>query len=507
MHLRQKHQAIVAENLCKNIRDDLYNHIQNLPFSYHKRVKTGDLIQKCTSDVDVVRRFFNGQAAEIVSIIVTVIFSFTILFSINIKLTLIAIAFYPFIFIYSNVFHKKITKQFSICDEKESDLTSLIQESLSGVRVVKAFNQEISELKKFIQRSNDYSSYTYKTIAYLGDYWGLSYLLCKLGILATVFFGIFYTRSNVISVGDFLIFITYQTQALWQIRQLGRILADYSKMTVAIDRLIGIKEQDVEDLDAGIEPELNGDIVFQNVNFCYDDAPELQILKNFSFEIKNGQTIAIIGPTGSGKSSLIQLLSRLYETNSGTITINGHNIKDISKRHLRKNIGVVLQEPFLFSKTIYENLSITSPLIDKNAIYKSCKVAAVHDVINEFDQGYDTLVGEKGVTLSGGQKQRIAIARTIVNKCPILIFDDSLSAVDAKTDKDIREALKMLGQDTTVITITQRTASAKDADVILVVDDGELVQSGTHEELIKVDGLYKRVYELQSREGGNYGRE
>lgn len=502
MHIRQKQQAVVAENLTKNLRDDLYDHIQRLPYSYHIRVKTGELIQKCTSDVDQIRRFFNGQLFEVVSIIFSIIIAFLVMFNINVRLALIAAVFYPFILYYSYTFRKKITEKFTESEEKESVMTTKIQEVLSGVRVVKAFNQELHEIQEFEKQNSDYVGTTYNLISYLGNFWGLSYLMCMVGSLSTIFMGIRFVRAELVTVGNFLVFITYQRQLLWQIRQLGRILSDYSKVNVAIDRLLEIKNEKIEDLETGIKEGIDGDIDFNDVYFHYDDDPDTNILNGFTAHIKKGETVAILGPTGSGKSSLIHLLDRLYDVSSGEITINGTNINDYAKGYLRKNIGLVLQEPFLFSRTIYDNLTITNPSMDKNAVYKSTKIASIHDVIEEFDQGYSTMVGEKGVTLSGGQKQRIAIARTIVNNCPIMIFDDSLSAVDSKTDLSIRNALRELGKDLTMIIITQRIASAKDADQILVIEEGRLTQSGKHDDLIKEEGLYKRIFEIQNRMKG-----
>ncbi len=502
LHYRLSRQAVVAETMSKNIRDDLYDHIQKLPYAYHVRVKTGDLIQRCTSDIDTIRRFFSGQILEIFSIFSTIVIALWTLISISPRMALYASISYPVVFIYSFFFFKKVQKMFRESDEKESTMTSFLQESLSGVRVIKAFNREKYEMENFYKQNKEYVDVTYHMIEGLGNYWGISYFICMLGILSVIITGIFEVRSGGFSIGSFYVFITYQSRVVYQIRNLGRILSDFGKVVVSINRLQEIKEEVPEDLEAGEKPVIKGDIEFRNVNFHYADDESFEVLKNVSFKIKAGQTVAIIGPTGSGKSSLVNLLARLYDVSSGEILIDGMDINKIAKGHLRRNIGIVLQEPFLFSKTIYDNLRISNPSLDKKQVYSASRIASIHDVIKEFDKGYDTLVGEKGVTLSGGQKQRIAIARTIVNHSPILIFDDSLSAVDTETDASIRKALHSFDKSATMIIITQRTLSAKDADFIVVLENGEVSQIGNHEELIREEGLYKRIYEIQSQKKG-----
>ncbi len=498
MFLRYYHQTIVAENLNRNIKNHLYTHIEHLPYSYHKGVQTGDLVQRCTSDVDKIRTFFSGQIEEIVSTVTSAIFALIIMFSLNEKLSFIVLLTFPIIFGICFYFFKVIQKQFLATDEKEAALTVQINEALNGVRVIKAFNKERYELDKFLKSSSEYKDIASKMIVSLGYNWGFSYMACMLGVLTIVLIGIRLVASKEISTGNFLVFITYETVILNQIRNLGRILSDFGKVMVSCQRLSEVLNEKEENLQEGSSPDLNGDIIFDHVYFKYDD-DDTQILKDINLTIKKGETVAIIGPTGSGKSSLIQLLDRLYDVNSGAIYINGYNINDISKAYLRKNVGVVLQESFLFSKTIYDNIKTSNENIDYKAVEKACKIASVDEVIKSFESGYKTIVGEKGVTLSGGQRQRIAIARTIVNNTPILVFDDSLSAVDAKTDSEIRESLKVLGQASTMIIITQRIASAKSADKIVVIEDGAISEIGTHEELVNKDGLYKRINAIQNQ--------
>ena len=497
MYYRYTKQAVVAETLAENLRNHLYHHIELLPYKYLIKVKTGDLVQRCTSDVNTIWRFFSGQIEEIFAIVSSVSIALIILVGLDSKLAIFASISFPIIFLYSYFYFKKMQKLFLSCDEKESELTTFIQESLTGVRVIKAFNRERYELNRFLKESKEYEDTSFKMIAQMGVNWGLSYGICTLGILSVVVAGIFAVRNGNLTPGNFFIFITYQSKVLYQIRALGRILSDFGKVSVSIDRIDEILSEEIEDLEEGDKPDLNGDIVFENVSFAYEDDKDALVLDDISFTIKKGSTLALLGPTGSGKSSLIHLLVRLYEPTSGRITINGHDIKTIAKGYLRKNVGIVLQEPFLFSKSIYDNLSIASPYSDRIDIYNASKVAAVHDVITGFEKGYDTLVGEKGVTLSGGQKQRIAIARTIVNHSSILVFDDSLSAVDTETDASIRKALKNFDKDATMIIITQRIISAKDADNIIIIENGKISEEGSHEQLVNNHGLYARINDIQ----------
>lgn len=495
--LRGRWNGVVSEDVSYHLRNELYNHIQYCPYSYHVRVKTGDLIQRCTSDVDQIRRFLAGQFSEIVYSVFTALMAGLVLFSIDKQMALIAVVSMPFLIVYAYFFFTKAQKIFLASDESEGEMTAMIQESLSGVRVVKAFNSERSELKKFDVKSTDFKDKTFLLLKQLGLYWGTSDFLCLSQILIVVLVGIFRVRQGDFSIGNYFVFISYEAMILWPIRNLGRLLADMGKMTVSIGRLNEILDEPLEDITSGTSDDIEGNIEFKHVGFHYTDS-DFAILKDVSFKIQKGQTIALLGPTGSGKSSLVHLLTRLYDCTSGEILLDGKNIQSFQKKHLRENIGLILQEPFLFSKTIYENIHLSKSEAQLEEVQRVAKIASVHDVINEFDRGYETLVGEKGVTLSGGQKQRVAIARTILKQTPILIFDDSLSAVDAQTDAEIRQKLKEVQKQTTTIIITQRVASAQDADVILVLENGMITQMGTHEQLSKEEGLYQRIVKIQN---------
>jgi ATP-binding cassette subfamily B protein len=497
LFFRGKLSAQAAENIAKNMRVKLYDHIQNLPYGYHIKAESGDLIQRCTSDVDTVRKFFASQMVEIGRAFFIVTFAIIMMLSLNKKMTVIAMVVVPVIFLFSYVFFHKIKNTFEKADIQEGVLTSVLQENLSGVRVVKAFGRQNYEIEKYEKENIKYRDLNFKLINLLSNYWSMSDILCMTQIGLVLVSGIYFAVNGEISLGTLVVFTTYEGMLLWPVRQLGRILSDMGKMSVSLGRISNILDEPVEqEYGKALKPEIKGEISFENVNFEYDKGNE--ILKDISFTVKKGETVAIVGPTGSGKSSLVHLLLRLYDYNSGSIKIDGVELSDIERKHIRGNVGIVLQEPFLYSRTIKENIKMAKIDSEDIEIHNAATVAAVHDVITSFEKGYDTIVGEKGVTLSGGQRQRVAIARTLIKDMPILVFDDSLSAVDAETDRVIREELKKKSEDNTTFIISHRISTVMAADKIIVLNHGKIECIGTHEMLIKKDGIYKRIWEIQT---------
>ena len=497
LYTKGKWSAVAAESIAKNMRERLYDHLQHLPYDYHVKAETGDLIQRCTSDVDTIRRFLALQFVEIGRAIFMISLVAPIIFTLNVKLSLIALAVTPFIFLFAVIFFIKIKKAFKLSDEAEGRMSTVLQENLSAMRVVRAFGRQKYEVEKFDEKSKEYSDLTYRVIWLLAWYWSLSDLVCMIQIGAVLVLGSYWAATGVITLGTLVVFTTYEAMILWPIRNMGRILTDMGKTFVSLDRIQEILEVKKEESTADeIKPKVNGNIAFKNVYFEYEQGKP--VIKNITFDVKQGQTIAVMGQTGSGKSSLVHLLARLYDYQKGSIRIDGVELKNIDKKWIRKNVGIVLQEPFLFSKSVKENISLAKHEADEMEVFEAARVAAIHDVILDFEKGYETAVGEKGVTLSGGQKQRIAIARTIINDSPIVIFDDSLSAVDTETDAAIRKALSKRKNNATTFIISHRISTLSEADLIIVLDKGKLVQSGTHAELIKQPGLYKRVWTIQN---------
>lgn len=487
-----------SESFVKGMRDRLYDHIQKLPYSWHVKNQTGDIIQRCTSDVDVVRNFVTNQLMEVFRIIFLIVFYMAIMFSMNGKISLIAVSFFPIVILYSGYFFSKIARHFQEADEAEGVLSSVVQENLTGVRVVRAFGRESFERDRFDEKNERFAGLWIYLGKFMSLYWSIGDLITGIQILTVICLGVLFTVKGNLTVGEFIAFVSYNSSMAWPVRSLGRIVSEMSKAGVSIDRIAYILDEKEEEDRPGVgKPAINQDIVFDHVNFNYEEGGP--VLKDVSFTVPAGKTFAILGNTGSGKSTLVHLLNRLYDLpdGCGKITIGGVDIRDIDRRYLRSQIGMVLQEPFLYSGSIKENVGITREELHFEDIREACEIACVDGAIDSFTDGYETIVGERGVTLSGGQKQRVAIARMLVEHTPVMIFDDSLSAVDAQTDAMIRDALKKRMAGTTVILIAHRITTLMQADCILVLEDGAVAEMGSHEELMKKKGIYRKIYDIQ----------
>ena len=487
-----------SEGFVKGLRDALYSHIQRLPFSWHVGHNTGEIIQRCTSDVEVIRNFFTNQLLEVIRIVFMIVYYMVIMFSMDWRIALISAVFIPVVLLYSGIFYSKISKRFRTADEAEGILSTNVQENLTGVRVVRAFGRERYEVDKFNKKNSRFSELWVELGKLMSVYWALGDLMTGLQIMSVIAVGAAFAANGEISAGTLLAFISYNSSLTWPIRSLGRTLSEMSKSGVSIDRVAYILRAEEEKvLPEAKTPPMDKDIRFNDVTFSYEGLKP--VLSHLSFTIPAGKTFAILGGTGSGKSTIAALLDRLYDLGpgEGSITVGGVDIREIRQDYLRKNIGLVLQEPYLFSRSIGENIAITRPGAGLAGIRQATAIACVDDAIDTFSDGYNTVVGERGATLAGGQKQRVAIARMLMQEAPIMIFDDSLSAVDAETDAKIRAALKERMGSATVILISHRITTLMQADEILVLKDGELSDIGTHHELISRPGIYKDIYDIQ----------
>ena len=497
--IRRKLEGSINAKVGYRNQLDLFNKVQRLPYSTLKKMKNGDILQTVTRDEETLRRFVaRDMTRSLFYTVFMVLFSFIILAFINIKIALSSIALLPFLFIYNFFGIKEVRRRYDYVDESEAEITAKIEENIQAIRVVKAYNNEQYEINDFDNYLKDYKSKFFFYRKRCAVFFTICDIICFSQIALTTIIGIILCSMGDISIGTLSISIQFSGMLVWPIRNLSSVLSNMAQALTSYARMERIRNEELEDIDSGITPNLDGDIEFKNVKFKYDDGTNY-VLDGVSFKIKKGETIAIMGKTGSGKSTIVNLLSALFPYTEGSITINNYELKDIQKKHLREHVGLVLQEPFLFSKTIASNLKIVNPDITEEEMFNSIKIASLDQTVNDLKDGLNTYVGERGVSLSGGQKQRISIARTLVTKAPVLIFDDSLSAVDTETDIKIRQALKQRAKDKTTIIVTHRVSTAKDADHIIILEKGKVSEFGTHQELVNKPGLYQRIYEIQNR--------
>ena len=485
-----------SENIAYDMRTKLYNHIQNLSFSYHNDIDTGDFIQRCTSDIDTIKSFISAQLPELLYIFASFIAGAVQMAVININIMFITLCVIPITVTGGFIYFKYVSKKFDEIEEYEADMTTALQENVNGVRVVKAFAKEQYEIDKFSKKSKKYKKESFKLNKAMALYWGFSDGVTMLQYAVTIGYCIFLAKKG-LSTGDIIVCLSYISMLVYPIRSLGRIIGDFGKSTISAKRIDDILlEEDEYKNDGTLETDIDGLIEFKNVSFKFDDTDK-HLLNDVTFTINPGETVAIVGKTGCGKSTIANILVRMLEYDKGSIKLNGVELKSLKKKHVRENVGIILQDPFLYAKSIYENIGVALPDDNQQSIYNAAKTASIHNDILSFDKGYNTLVGEKGVTLSGGQKQRIAIARMLVLNKPIIIFDDSLSALDTRTDLQIRNALKLRNEKMTSIIITHRITTAKEADKIIVLENGKVSAIGTHDQLSKQEGLYKTLWDIQ----------
>ena len=490
-----------AEGTIRRLRDAYYDHVQRLPFAYLDRTPTGDLIERATSDIDVVRRFYADQAVGFTRIVLLLGVNFTALLALHARLALLSLIVMPLVLGVSVVFFRAISRRYERYQEQEAVLSTVLQENLTGVRVVKAFARQGFEMERFDEVNREKFRRGRRLVTLNALYWPLTDVLCGAQMVFGIALGASLALRGVISVGTYMAFVAMIAQIIWPIRFLGRIIVDISTGLVSYDRVRSVMREPQEALESSApdgELQVRGELVFRGVTFGYD--PAKPVLRDVSFRCEPGQSIALLGSTGSGKTSLVNLVPRFYDYSAGSILLDGRELREYPRHSLRRMVGIVEQEPFLFSRTIRENITYgVAGEVSQERVEEAARSAAIHDVILSFPLGYDTLVGEKGVTLSGGQKQRVAIARTILRDPRVLILDDSTSSVDAETEAAIRAALENLMEGRTTFIIAHRVQSLMRADLILVFDAGRIVERGTHQSLLCSDGMYRRVFDLQTR--------
>jgi len=500
-----------AEGVALRLKDYMFDHLQHLNFTYHDQMKTGELIQRSTSDIDAIRRFFAEQAIGIGRIFLLFVVNFGVLLFLHVPLAIFTVVVIPVVVVMSLFFFSWVSKAYEAYQEQDERVSTTLQENLSGVRVVKAFARQSYEIDRFETENAEKYRLGNAFMKLHATYWPIVDLLTGFQMLFGFLFGALLVINNELTIGPLTMpgitlgtFVSYFAMVGWIInpmRNLGRLIVQMSTGMVSYDRVAEVFSEEWEDLGKGEKPpvgEILGNIKFQNLNFGYTQGP--QVLHDISFEVKAGQTVALLGSTGSGKTSLMALLTRFYDYTEGSVTVEDVELRQYPRHFLRAHIGVVEQEPFLFSRTIKENITYGLHRdVDDEEVFAAARAAAVHDVITTFPDGYDTLVGERGVTLSGGQKQRVALARTLLKNPRILILDDAMSSVDTQTEADIRDALNTMMMQRTSFIIAHRIQSVMIADLILVLDKGRIVQRGTHEELMQQAGIYRQTYEMQAR--------
>ena len=497
-----------SETLVKTMRDTLYDHIAHLPYAWHMKNSTGDIIQRCTTDVDRMRTFVAEQLTSVLRIAILIAMSLYFMFSMNTALALAATLPIPVILAYSVLFRKEMHQGFTECDENEGKVSNIVQENLTGVRVVRAFAHERQEREKFEAANHHYTSLWVHMGHVIGRFFAVQDVLCGLQILLVTVYGAVLAVRGGLSAGEYVAFISYNGMLSFPIRRLGRMLSEMAKAGASLERLVYIMDAPVEqDPPTAHEADMTGDIRFENVHFAYEEGHE--VLQGIDLTIPHGTTLGILGSTGSGKSTMMLLLDKLYDLpeDGGRITIGGVDIREIQTDYLRRNIAMVLQEPYLFSRSIADNIAMGQAGATRADVEKASAAACLTEAIEGFADGYDTFVGERGVTLSGGQKQRAAIARALLRDAPILIFDDSLSAVDTQTDAKIRSSIEERFGTATVILISHRITTLSRADQVIVLDGGRITERGTPEALKTAGGVYQQIYEIQLGTEGGAGNE
>jgi len=489
----------VSQSFAFDLRNNLFEKIQTLSFAYHDRTQAGQLMTRLTSDVEQVRSFVASALLQFISALMLLIGSLYALFSMNWQLALVALVFIPPSMVVLGYFMQVVRPMFSVIQERLGMLNVVLQENISGARLVKAFGREAHEEARFAVKNESLLEMNLKSVVAMASSFPIIFLINNLGTLGILWVGGYKTMSGEISIGELIAFTTYLSLLFQPLFMLGMIAAQITRASVSNERIFELLDtkQDVEDSpNAIVMPAVQGHVRFDNVTLRYAGSAN-KVLDEVSFDIPAGTTVAILGTTGSGKSSLINLIPRFYDANSGAIIIDNHDVRSVTLDSLRSQIGIVLQETTLFSGSIRANIAYGRPDASDADVLEAAKRAQADAYIQELPQGYDTIVGEKGVGLSGGQRQRIAIARALLLDPKILILDDSTSAVDAETEFKIQQALDDLMHNRTSFVIAQRISTVRNADVILLLDGGKIIGQGSHDDLLRDNAVYGDIIDSQ----------
>jgi len=502
-YFKARFAAQASDGIARRLKDRLYDHLQRLPAKYHDRAETGDLIQRCTSDVETLRLALSSQVVEVSNAVLLLLTALPIMIMLDSRMAVVSFVLILPIILFGYIYVGRVKHLFTGVDEAEGQVTRVVQENLTGLRVVRAFARQDFEIAKFAEPNQLYRDRSLRLLRLMAWYWSISDLVVLIQQGLVLFCGVYWIAAGSLTVGTLFAFLMFLNMLLWPVRQMGRTLTELGKSVVALTRMgeiLSESEESVPENPVTPSSPAEGNIEVADLVFGYGEGNrdgETDI-NGISFDVEAGQTLAIVGPSGSGKSTIMSLLLRLYDYQSGSIRLDGHELADLDRQWVRSQFSVVMQEPFLYSKSIGENIRLSRDGAVDDDVTEAARLADIHDTISDFGAGYSTLVGERGVTLSGGQRQRVALARALLQDTPVLLLDDALSAVDAETEATILEALRSRHGRRTTLVIAHRLSTLAHADKILVLEDGRITQQGKHADLVEAEGLYRRLWTIQT---------